>query len=198
MTRDEIGTAVLTTDADTSHEDARDWYGSYGWHLTTENAGDVTLDAVEYDWLDMTDERAAEELRAVYADLTSDEALSIVTAARSVREAAESICGALDTAVSAYERRDLAGVRAALLAAWSQESDHGDTPATSTLAGQLLESLVEIGEWGYGDIRGAGNWFAPKSKVDAVRAAYDAIEDGDLGPDVDRDIIAAGGVFVRD
>lgn len=58
--------------------------------------------------------------------------------ARSVRVAADSICGLLDEAVAAYEARDLDACRAALLAAYSEESDHGDVPATSALAGELL------------------------------------------------------------
>jgi len=144
MTHDEIEAATrLSADADTDHEDARGWYDSYGWHLTTEDAGDVMLQAVRYDWLDDEDDAVITRLRKADSDLSADEAESIVTAARSTREAAESICDLLDEAVEAYERGDLDGAKQALLSAYSQESDHGDTPATSVLAGNLLEAAED-------------------------------------------------------
>ncbi len=59
-------------------------------------------------------------------------------------------------------------------------------------------NLVKIGEWGFGDSRGSGWIYAAPENADAVRAAYDAIEDGDLGPDVLDEIYRAGGIFVRD
>ena len=61
--------------ADLTHEDARGWYDSYGWHITTENEGDVTIDAVEYDWLDGTDAEAIAKLRETYDGLTDDAAI---------------------------------------------------------------------------------------------------------------------------
>jgi hypothetical protein len=76
----------LTHDADLTHEDARGWYNSYGWHITTANEGDVTIDAVEYDWLDGTDAEAIAKLRETYDALTDDEAESIVAKAREVRD----------------------------------------------------------------------------------------------------------------
>lgn len=142
MNRDEIESAnALGTDADTSHEDSRGWYESYGWHLTTENAGDVCLQAVEYDWLDGSDAAAVRKLRASDSDLTSDDAEAIVERAREVRDAAESVCGLLDDAVQAYEARDLDRCRRALLDAYIAESDHGDAPATQSLAGELLATV---------------------------------------------------------
>lgn len=58
---------------------------------------------------------------------------------------------------------------------------------------------VCVGEWGYGDsIRGTGAvWCRPEDR-DATQAAYDAIADGDLGPDVLADVFDAGGVFIRE
>ena len=57
---------------------------------------------------------------------------------------------------------------------------------------------VFVGEWGYGPIRGAGAIFCrPEDKAD-VLAAYDEIEDGDMGPDVLADVFDAGGVFIRE
>lgn len=133
----------LTTDADLTHEDARDWYGSYGWHISTEDEGDITLDAVAYDDLDGTDEEVIADLRETYESLTLDEAESIVEKARSVREAAESVESLLLAAVAAYEARDLAGVVEALDDCERVESEHGDSPAQQSLRSEMLEE-VEI------------------------------------------------------
>ena len=138
MQRNDIENAVeLASDADTTHEDARGWYDSYGWHLSTEEAGDVVLQAVEYDWLD-DDDDAVKKLRAEESEITQDEADSVVEAARGVRETAESICGLLDRAVEAYEAGDLESCRKALLSAYAAESEAGDAPATNSLASALL------------------------------------------------------------
>lgn len=140
MNRDQIERAVaLTRDADTTHEDSRDWYDSYGWHLSTQDAGDVCLQAVEYDWLD--DKEDVTAIRNLMRDddgLTADEAEEIVQRAHEVREAGESICELLDEAVAAYDSGDLEPCRRALLAAYDQESEHGDAPAAQSLAGKLL------------------------------------------------------------
>lgn len=64
---------------------------------------------------------------------------------------------------------------------------------------KATDGLVYVGEWGYGDsTRGSGCWYARPEDVAAVRVAYEAMSEADLGPDCDRDIKAAGGVFVRD
>lgn len=130
---------ALRSDADTTHEDAREWYGSYGWHMTTENAGDVELQAVEYDWLDGTNADAVAKLLADDSDLTDDEAESIVEMARTVRDAAESIESMLNDAVTAYEAGDIDAVLAALESCRSSESDHGDSPASQSLRAALVE-----------------------------------------------------------
>lgn len=137
---DAIRKAVALEDgADTSHESAEDWYQSYGWHLSTEDAGDVCLQAVEYDWLDDDDDAAvAAKLEAEDGDLSADEALAIVKMARSVRESAEDICGSLDEAVEACRRGRLQQCRDALAYAYRRESEHGDTPASLGLAAKLL------------------------------------------------------------
>lgn len=55
--------------------------------------------------------------------------------------------------------------------------------------------LVMVGEWGWAE-RGAGAiWCRPEDR-EAVQTAYDAIEDGDLGPDVLAGVERAGGVYV--
>ena len=139
MNHQEIESAIaLRPNADASHEDARDWYYSYGWHLSTEHAGDVTHDAVEYDWLDDSDESAVAKLRQSDSRIRHSEAEAIVERARDIRDAAESICDTLDSAATAYEARDLTACKAALLAAYDAESDHGDAPATESLADALL------------------------------------------------------------
>jgi hypothetical protein len=132
----------LNADADTEHETAEEWYDSYGWHLTTENAGDAFLQAVEYDWLDDYDDDAV-IARLLESDdqLNRDEAASMVTKAREIRECAESICDLLDEAVEAYQQGDADKVEELLDAAKSHESDHGDSPASDSLRSSLLASL---------------------------------------------------------
>lgn len=131
----------LAHEADTTHEDAREWYDSYGWHLTTEKAGDVLLQACEYDWLDEeNDDEVADKMREWDSDLTRDEALSIAHKARSVRDDAEVVCGLLDEAVEAYNRADYDAVVAALDKAKSVESAHGDSPASNSLRAELVIS----------------------------------------------------------
>lgn len=131
--------ALLNDGADTEHQEARDWYESYGWHLTTESAGDVTLQAVEYDWLDSSDD-ADVIARLLESDesLTADEAAEIVSRAREVRQAAESICSLLDDAVAAYEAVDGPAVVRCLKDAADAEWEHGDAPATQALSDALL------------------------------------------------------------
>lgn len=133
----------LTIDADTSHEDARDWYSAYGWHLPTEHGGDVCHDAVEYDWLDDDDDVVVKKLMASRAHLRRSEAEGIVSAARSIREAAEELEALLGDAVDAYEAGDVEACITALDAAEALESDHGDTPASSALRNELLVESEE-------------------------------------------------------
>lgn len=128
----------LADKADTTHEDAREWYDSYGWHLTTDR-GDVILQAVEYDWLDEDDDTTCTRL-ITEQDITAADAAEIVEMAQSVRGMAEEVEGLLDAAVAAYEAGDLAGTIAALAAAGHREGDAGDSPATQALAAQLLEA----------------------------------------------------------
>ena len=140
MNKDDIANATrLTQNADTKHEDAIDWYSSYGWHLSTEDAGDVELQAVEYAWLDDDDDDAVVTmLMADEGKLSEDEAESIVEMARSVRSMADAVEGLLDSAVEAYDSGDFETCRDALLEAYKAESDAGDAPATQQLAGVML------------------------------------------------------------
>jgi len=139
MYNDDIDNATgLTANADTTHESAIDWYSSYGWHLSTES-GDVTLQAVEYGWLDDEDDAAVVALlMGEERKLKEDEAESIVEMARHVRSMADAVEGLLDSAVEAYDSGDFEACRDALLEAYKAESDAGDAPATQHLAGVLL------------------------------------------------------------
>lgn len=133
---------LFVANADTSHDDARDWYDAYGWCLTTEQAGDVRLHSVDYDWLDDDDDDAVVELLMGSVDgLSDDEAAAIVKKARSIRDVAEEIESSLNEAVEAYEERDYDACVAALDAAEEIEGDGGDTPATSQLRSALLADL---------------------------------------------------------
>ena len=57
--------------------------------------------------------------------------------------------------------------------------------------------MVKIGEWGFTSTDAGHIWSKPE-QAEAVRAAYDAIADGDMSPGVLADVTAAGGVYVRD
>lgn len=129
----------LTQGADTTHEDAANIYSDYGWHLSTEVAGDVCVQTVEYGWLDDEDDAAVVAL--LLADdgkLSEDEAESIVVMARDVRSMADAVECLLDSAVEAYDSGDFELCRDALLEAYKAESGAGDAPATQYLAGVLL------------------------------------------------------------
>lgn len=56
---------------------------------------------------------------------------------------------------------------------------------------------VVVGEWGHHDGT-AGYIVCSESDRDVVRAAYDAIEDGDSSPSVLADVRAAGGRYVAE
>lgn len=146
MTRDEIRSAkAFRRFADTTHETAQDWYDSYGWHLSTED-GDVVLQAVDYDWLDEDDAAVSARLREDgLDDLSGDEIASLIEHARTIRDAAQEIESLLEDAVSAYDAGDLDACRRALLDAESIESDHGDSPASSSLAAALLDTGPHAG-----------------------------------------------------
>ena len=57
--------------------------------------------------------------------------------------------------------------------------------------------LVIIGEFGWGS-RSAGWIVCSPDDVEAVRAAYDAIGEGDLGPNTLDGVKSAGGRYVED
>lgn len=168
---------ILTPDADLSHEDARDWYSSYGWHIDTEDCGSVTHDVVEYDWLDQDDDAVVDLLLEAMGDLTQDEAEGIVAAAREIREAAEGVEAALEAAVEAYQQGDLDGVIAALDEAKRIEAQHGDAPAANALRSQLLEESEEMDE-GLTDLDRLHESVRANPSDAALRLVYaDALED---------------------
>lgn len=69
----------------------------------------------------------------------------------------------------------------------------------ATITEQEISEMRSVGPWGYGDsTRGSGQWMCRPEHYKAVKAAYEAMDEFDLRPDCDRDIIAAGGAFVRD
>ena len=127
---------ILRPSANTAHDSAEDWYASYGAHVSTEEYGDVSIQAVDYDWLDGDD--VAEKVLEDYPEMSEAEADKLVERARDVRYAAEGVCDNLDDAVTAYKAGDLAGVIEALEAASSVEGEGGDDPATQELAERLL------------------------------------------------------------
>lgn len=57
--------------------------------------------------------------------------------------------------------------------------------------------LVIVGEWGFGS-RSAGYIVCEPANREAVQAAYDAIEEGDMSSEVLDGVVAAGGQYVGD
>lgn len=130
----------LARDADTEHQSAEDWYGCYGGHLSTSAAGDVVVQAVEYEWLEDPDDEAvgARLIESTDHRLTQSEAEGLVAMARSVRETADALAETLDDAVSAYSEGDYRSCLRALRASLANELPYGDWPATRELADNLL------------------------------------------------------------
>jgi len=139
---------MFVENADLNHQDARDFYQSYGWCLSTENAGDICHDAIEYDWLDdQNDGSIVAKLMAEDGHLEDYEAAEVVAKAREIREAGEAVESQLAAAVEAYEADDYAACLEALRWAGEAESPFGDTPASDRLRGQLIvPDVVEQSE----------------------------------------------------
>ena len=132
----------LRPGATTSHESAQEWYDAYGAYVPEpdqEGSQQIEVQAIEYDWLDGSDDDVAQLL--ANDGIAGQIAIDLITLARDVRRAAEEIEDILDQAVEAYNDDDLVGVIDALTSAASAESEHGDTPATDFLADQLLTYL---------------------------------------------------------
>lgn len=123
--------------------DARDWYGSYGWDLRTENAGCVELQVIEYDWLDNAyDDEVAAKLREIDPEITEDEAIDVVEMARDIRESAEAVESLLDEAMEAYRDRDLRACLKALEECETIEERHGGSDVTNALRDRLIDREV--------------------------------------------------------
>lgn len=71
------------------------------------------------------------------------------------------------------------------------------TSKIETFADAKNAGLVMVGEWGFGAHNAGAIWCKPEDKA-SVQAAYDAIEEGDLGPNTLDAVKAAGGVYVQD
>lgn len=125
----------LIQGADTEHEDAIDWYQSYGAHIETEHHGCIEPMVVGYADLDGNDVDIRSDLLRHYPNLLKK--------ARAIREAADGVEAALEAAVSAYEAGDVDGVIEALDEASSIEREHGDDPASSWLREKLVREIDE-------------------------------------------------------
>ncbi len=119
--------------------DAQDWYESYGWHLSTDRAGDVELGVVAYYELDHLDDDIVDTLMDAMPDLRRSEAQTIVARARVVRKAMEGIASRLVAAIAAYLAGDDDLARELLADASRAESDHGDDPGTAAVRAILFE-----------------------------------------------------------
>lgn len=139
----------LAESASTSHETADEWYDAFGWHLSTERAGDVTLQAVAYaDLATQTDDGIVAQLLAEDEDLTRDEAESIVAKAREVAASADEVDAALETAAEAYRAGDRSGTIGSLVeASRIEQRNGGDDPAAQALAEQLLAPAYVVMEY---------------------------------------------------
>lgn len=115
-----------------------------------------------------------------------------------IEDCAAILGGSQDAAEAAYEEieraiedgRDVAivdGVRYT----WTIER-----VAPETMRQARRDGYVTIGEFGLPP--SAGYIVATKDQADAVRAAYDAIVEGDLGDDVLDDVLEAGGLYLTE
>jgi hypothetical protein len=134
-------TLALAKNAKIHTDDAQNMYDCYGWHMSTERAGDVCLQAVHYEWIEAADgeaEPVIAKLRERNDDITADEAESIVKKAMGVYNDMLAIEALLDDAVTAYLLGDRAMTIESLREASFAENAHGDDPSCSDLASRLL------------------------------------------------------------
>lgn len=130
---------ALRPNANTCHDDGAEMYSCYGAHITTEKAGDICIQSVDYEWLDDDDDaNVVAKLLESTTGLDEDEAFTLVEMARRIRTDMDGIESMLDEAVEAYETGDLEATIEALRNCSSNESEHGDNPSTSALIEQLL------------------------------------------------------------
>lgn len=136
--------------ADTAHETAEEWWADLGYHVTTEEMGDICHPICEVDDLGDCDEDLVRKLLArdsAVNECPTDEGgrdlvsaySDLVAYAREAWAAATTIAGLLETAVAAYHRGDLEAVLAALDEASQVENEYGDDPATWSLRSRLIE-----------------------------------------------------------
>lgn len=128
----------LRPDANLDFPDAASWYDSYGYHLATQRAGDVPLQAIDYRWMYADKATVLAAVLSVYPKMCMHEARLLLSKAREVRRAADRIEELLQSAVDDYRSGNLQGVIDNLGAASDEEREHGDDPATASLAQQLL------------------------------------------------------------
>lgn len=141
-------TMVLCPDADTTYDSGADMYDYYGAHASSDYYGDISIQLVEYAWLDDSDDRAVIQrtIRAIGPRDTDDTdgadrravAEELVCVARAVRSDMDAIAAMLADAVAAYDAGDVEGVIEALDQAASLESEHGDWPSTRSLRERLI------------------------------------------------------------
>lgn len=138
----------LVENPNVSHDDAEEMYSCYGAHISTEEAGDITVQAVEAEWLRDGLDRAeiVEKLMESISDLAEDEAESLASLAQRVWDDMEAIEELLEAAASAAADGDLAATLEALRDARSTETNHGDDPSTSALASQLLAPALSASD----------------------------------------------------
>lgn len=135
---------ALKHNADTSHQDAEGWWGSYGWFLSTREHGDISLQSVDYDLL----HRPASAVIDLMGDtgVSRDEAEALVEKAKEVRDVAEAIEALLKQAVEAYEDGDAELCDEHLRLASITENAHGDDPASRELRAKLLDECDDDDE----------------------------------------------------
>jgi hypothetical protein len=117
-------------------------------------------------WAERADSYAAAKIKEWDCSLTWGEIESLVDLAQRTREAADSLAEELDAAATAYTDGDFGGVIEHLQAARNIETDHGDDPATNTLAAQLLVDMEDM------EITGTIHW----EGEDDARNAYLLVE----------------------
>jgi hypothetical protein len=127
---------------------AEDWYDAYGWHLTTEECGDVLLQTVTYhDARAASKDEAAKRrlLESLMADdLTEDEANGLAEKAIEVAEVADEVESLCDEIIAAAKAGDLPLLKSRLDELSDLESDHGSDPTASALRTELIDEECDV------------------------------------------------------
>ena len=162
---------TLRSNPNVSHDDGAEMYSCYGAHISTDDHGDIRVQAVDYEWMDddidgdtwsaeaagggdadeinqarrRSDDYAVLSLHAE-GKLDWDTCEQLVDLARRIRGDMDQIDEVLERAAEAALAGNFEATIEALIEASGLETDHGDDPSTSALAAQLLAEKEVLSE----------------------------------------------------